>query len=148
MSTTNERTLEGGVEALLPHRGIMLRLDALASWDEEGAQGRFLVKATDPFVEDGVLAPEAVIETLAQTVAAWQGALALAQGQTPALGFLTGMEALVFSGRARVGDTITTNVRLERGFGAMKIQACEAHVDENTIAQGSLKFFLEAPSER
>ncbi|HAA54866.1 MAG TPA: hypothetical protein DCE42_08910 [Myxococcales bacterium] len=131
------------VESLLPHRATLLRLDALTSWSEEQVEGRFEVKEGDPFVRDGLLREEALIETLAQTVAAGQGYIGYKDGLEPSLGFLTGVEDFSYLATIPQGATIATKATLDAAKGPMRIMLCEAHVDGQIVAKGLLKFFLQ-----
>ncbi len=127
----------------LPHRGIMLRLDLLEFYGDGELGGRFEVREGDPFLEGEFLSDEAIIETLAQTVAAGQGWEARQRGEEVPIGYLTGIEKFFFEGRARLGEVIQTKVKTKAVVGAMRFVECRAFVGDRLLGEGILKFYVK-----
>lgn len=80
------------VERLVPHRGAMLWLSRVVHVDDDGADADAIVDEDHPLADpdtDG-LPGWAGLEYMAQTIAAWAGARALARGEPARPGFLLG----------------------------------------------------------
>jgi len=83
--------IDAPVDRFVPHRGAMLLLDAVTAADDASIETRLTVR------NDGLLAtvegvPALVgVEYMAQTVAAFAGARALARGEPIQLGLLLGV---------------------------------------------------------
>ncbi|MCW2268634.1 hypothetical protein D3C77_29660 [compost metagenome] len=76
---------------LLPHAGDMILIDAVESFDEEQVQTRLTVRPGGLFNRlDGSLPAWVGIELMAQSIAAFAGCRARAQGKPAGLGFLLG----------------------------------------------------------
>jgi predicted hotdog family 3-hydroxylacyl-ACP dehydratase len=131
------------VERLLPHRATMLRLDGLTMCSDKEVKGYFVVKEGDPFVRHGYLREEAIVETLAQTVAAGQGLPVYEGGGETSLGYLTGVENFTYHRRVVLGDKIDTVVSLIAATGPLRVMGCRAFCGEECVASGMLKFYTE-----
>jgi len=132
------------ITALLPHRGIMLRLDTLLAASEERAEGRFVIRPDDPFLCDGILSQEALIETAAQTVAASQGWRALCEGQPPPQGMLIGLEDFAFHRPVVAGDQLHVTATRSLQKAALHIAHCVITEERSgaLVAGGTLKFYV------
>ena len=130
------------VEKLIPHRGLMVRLDRLLSWTPDEVAGEFTIKEGDPFLREGMLREASIVESIAQTVAAGQGYTSYQQGGTPPLGFLTGIEDFAYLRPVHAGDTLTLWAKVQSTTGPLRITESKAKVGEELVAQGTLKFFL------
>lgn len=65
----------------MPHRPPMLLVDAAIAWDEETLTCVRTVAADDPFLDSGALPAIAVLESLAQAIAAQRGLIGVARGE-------------------------------------------------------------------
>lgn len=131
------------VTELLPHRGLMLRLDALTGCADGAWSGRFAITPDDPFLEeDGTLAQEALIESAAQTIAAAQGWAAREVGKPPPEGMLIGMQSFVFHRAVRPGETVVIDACRDMQKSSLLIAKCLLSVGEDVIAEGLLKFYV------
>ena len=130
------------IELLVPHRRTMLRLDILTNYNKTSSEGFFVVKDGDPFVRDGYLREESIIETLAQTVAAGQGYPAAQAGKSLGIGYLTGVESVKYYRKIMVGEKIETKVKLLSATGPLRLMQCHAFSKGELLVEGILKFYV------
>lgn len=80
------------IEAALvvPHSSRMLLIDTVTGADENSLSATARVRSDSPLVHDGVLGSWAVIEYMAQAIAAFEGCRARERGDKPKVGFLIG----------------------------------------------------------
>lgn len=127
--------------ALVPHRPPALLLERVLAADEAGAAAELLVRE-GPWVRGGALAPEALVEALAQTAAAFAGAQA---NREPRAGLLAGFSRFEFPTPARPGDRVRLEVRLEKVLGELAAFEGRASVEGRLVARGELRVAYVAP---
>jgi predicted hotdog family 3-hydroxylacyl-ACP dehydratase len=88
MSAADPITPFPPVAELIPQRPPMLLLDAVTAASEAAITCTALVRAESPLVREGRAHAAAVLEYMAQTIAALAGLRARALGQPPALGLI------------------------------------------------------------
>ncbi len=132
---------------LIPHRGRMCLLDRVVSvaGGEMVAEGA--VRADNPFLRDGVLAPAALVEYMAQAMAAlvsWRHG-----DPVPKMGYLVGARNVVFQPvPVRSGQTLRAIVREEAVLGDFAAFDGVVSLEGAVVCQGNLKVFRvqEEPS--
>jgi 3-hydroxyacyl-[acyl-carrier-protein] dehydratase len=125
----------------LPHGRPFLLIDRVVEID--GHRGVFvkLVSAADPCTApDGTLPAAYVLEALAQAGGALLGSTA---SETPAAGYLAGVEGFEMRSPARVGDELRVEVELVRVFAAATLFRGQARVGSRVVADG--RFTLALP---
>jgi predicted hotdog family 3-hydroxylacyl-ACP dehydratase len=78
------------IEEVLPHRGIMLLVERVVTWDAEHAAVAATARRDAWYAEDGVMPSWIGIELMAQAIAAHVGLIARSQGRPPQRGVLLG----------------------------------------------------------
>lgn len=132
------------IEEILPHRGTMLLLDAVRSWDAESATVTASVKADAWYSEaDGTMPSWIGIELMAQAIAAHVGLSARARREPPRQGVLLGTRAYqVIMPRFPSGATLTVIANLafrdDSGLGAYD---CRIAIGGQDIATATIKVF-------
>ncbi len=134
------------LDALLPHRPPARLIERVVAADELGATAELSVRE-GPWLRCGVLAPEALIEALAQTAAVYASvrARALASTSSPPAGHLAGIANFAFEAPARPGDLVVLAVKLERTFGQLVAFGARAYTRGRDVARGELRVALTAP---
>ena len=131
------------VEKLLPHRAPMLWIEQLTNCTETEAVAVANFKAGDFAVANGSVLETALVECVAQTVAAAQGERARRAGKTG--GSISGMLAAVTDFRiaasAPVGKPLQIQVRELKRFGPMLLVSGEITCDRQLIASGQLSLY-------
>lgn len=132
------------IEDILPHRGTMLLLDSVQSWDIGSATANASVNPRAWYADAGGEMPSWVgIELMAQTIAAHVGLSARARGEPIRQGALLGTRAY----QARISCfpsgaalTVTANVafRDDTGLGAYD---CGIALNGQDVATATIKVF-------
>lgn len=104
----------------MPHRPPMLLVDAAIAWDEETLTCVRTVAADDPFLDSGALPAIAVLESLAQAIAAQRGLIGVARGEPVRPGVLVGCrDVTLHVDTVSVGETLSLVVTPRGAFGAI-----------------------------
>jgi predicted hotdog family 3-hydroxylacyl-ACP dehydratase len=133
-------------EEIIPHRPPILMLRAWDRIDATGAVAKQLFQAGDYAVEGDRVAESALIECMAQAVAAVPGFAALHQGRPPAQGMLVGVEDFEVFAPAIAGRELDIVVKITRTLGPFALAEGSISQDGKTVAQGCLKLFIEDDS--
>jgi predicted hotdog family 3-hydroxylacyl-ACP dehydratase len=144
-STETEQPEDVAITELLPHRPPMLRVDRILYVDDVCARARYTVQPDDPFLEEGRVMPEMLIETIAQTVAGVQGWIARQKGEPMPQGMLVGLQEVAFFEDVVPGDELRIYVEKEVERSSLLIVRCWLSCGERSIIEGVLKFYVGAP---
>lgn len=128
---------------LIPHRPPMVLVDDVPVWGPERIEATRTVREGDPFVENGELGDAALIECLAQTIAAGDAQHARDKGGRVIKGFLTGLTNLKFHSRAKVGETITLEADCQKRMDGMGLFKAIARVGQRLLAEGTFKLYVD-----
>lgn len=133
-------------EEIIPHRPPILMLRSLHQIDGTGAVAKQLFQMGDYAVEGERVAESALIECLAQAVAAIPGFAAMHQGRSPAQGMLVGLEDFEIFAPAMAGHELEIVVKITRSLGPFSLAEGSISQDGETVARGCLKLYLEDDS--
>ena len=134
--------MSGNPLRVLPHRAPMVMID---SFEVESPDRARAVKtfapgsycAGGPVVDQGAL-----IECIAQTVAALYGSRVASAGGPPPAGMLVGVNDFGFHGVARVGVPLEIAVEVTRRLPPFCLASGSVHQAGNLIASGGMKFHI------
>jgi predicted hotdog family 3-hydroxylacyl-ACP dehydratase len=126
------------LDGLIPHAGHSLLLERVLPGDETLARAELVVRE-GPWLRAGALAPEALVEALAQTAAAFAALEARRRGVAATGGVLAAVSHFAFPARATPGETVTLEVRLETVLGPLAAFEGRASVGEREVARGELR---------
>lgn len=115
-------------------------IDRLTQVDDVNTQALFTVTDNNLFVTDGVLAAEALIESMAQTCAARLGFLNSLKGMDdPTIGYIGAVKNYNIVRRPRVGETVTINVDIVGQVFNMFLTEATATIGNEVVATAQLK---------
>ena|ERR1700761_554562 len=141
---STEELLQQPIEAIIPHRGTMLLLDAVTTFDDETLSARATVHADAWYADaDGAMPAWIGIELMAQAIAAHVALLAMRAGGHARPGVLLGSRSYralqgVFARGARLSIHATELLRSEEGHGAYE---CTIHHGDVACAEAVIKVF-------
>jgi predicted hotdog family 3-hydroxylacyl-ACP dehydratase len=115
----------------IPHRAPVVLVERVVSRDATQATAEMTVR--EPWLRDGALAPEALVEALAQTCAVY------AQTDVARQGVLAKLNDFTFPARAREGERVTLVVRLQTRVGPLAAFESSAQVGDRIVARGELR---------
>lgn len=135
--------MSASLENLMPHRPPMCWIDALTDCTETTASATACFGADHFAVDDGVACETALVECVAQTVAAALGHRAHACGDDdrPNHGVLAAVTGFHIRARPPIGKTLAIEVRELKRFGPMLLVAGTVSCEGQVIAAGELSLY-------
>jgi predicted hotdog family 3-hydroxylacyl-ACP dehydratase len=139
-----EALLQQPIEAIIPHRGTMLLLDAVTAFDDATLSARATVHADAWYADaDGAMPAWIGIELMAQAIAAHVALLAMRAGGQARPGVLLGSRSYrplqpSFPRGAQLSVSATELLRSEEGHGAYE---CVIHHGDVVCAEAVIKVF-------
>ena len=132
------------IQTLLPHRPPMVMVDRLVCADEKSAETVLDIRQDNIFVENGALQPYALMEVMAQTCAAQLGYTDkyILGHEGVKIGYIGSVKKMQIEAAPRVGETLTTRVRITEDFGDMRMVAAECFMEDRPIATAELVITL------
>jgi predicted hotdog family 3-hydroxylacyl-ACP dehydratase len=131
------------IENLLPHRAPMRWIEALTGCTETTAVATATFRAGDFAVADGAPLETALVECVAQTVAAALGQRAQTSGQPakPGNGMLVAVSNFKIHARPPLAKTLRIEVRELKRLGLMLMISGTISCDAQIIATGELTLY-------
>jgi predicted hotdog family 3-hydroxylacyl-ACP dehydratase len=131
------------LENLVPHRPPMLWVEALTRCTDTEATAIARFGEGDFAVGNGTVLETALVECMAQTVAAAQGARANRSGKAGAKigGMLAAVTDFRIQARAPIGKALQIDIRELKRFGPMLLVSGEVTCEGQSIASGQLSLY-------
>jgi predicted hotdog family 3-hydroxylacyl-ACP dehydratase len=131
------------IEELIPHRAPMRWIDALTECTDSTARATAHFNADHFATASRVVAEVALIECMAQTVAAAQGYRAQTRGDSPRTsgGMLAAVSNFQIHSSPLTEKLLTIEVREVKRFGPMLLVAGEISCQGKRIASGDLTLY-------
>ncbi len=130
------------VDEILLHRPPMRFIERLLECSERSAMAETTFAEDGYGVDDGRVSEPALLECMAQTMAAHQGQRAREQGIEPAPGMLVGVKDVHFLQPAASGLRLEIRVDITHKVGSFYLAYCRVLQDSVEVASGTLKFFV------
>lgn len=128
---------------LIPHKAPMVLIDAVTEYGPARIRATRAVRAGDPFVSEAGLDDSALLEVIAQTIAAGDAMYAQSKGGKVQRGYLTGLTGVAIHGRAAVGETIEVTGDCLKRMDGMGLFEAEARVGDRLLVKGRFKLFVD-----
>ena len=137
------RVDEMHVEEMVPHRSTMLWLDKVLNVDDESVTAQAHITQANFLLRDGALPVWTGVEFMAQTIAAWSGYQAKAEGRPISIGFLLGTRR--FEARCqqfKLGETLRIEARKELiAENGLAMFDCRILVNNQCVANAKLSVY-------
>lgn len=138
------------VAPLLPHSGKMVLIDQILAYDQHSIITESRADEGHIFAENGKLPVWALIEIMAQSIAALGGALAYDAGEDVRLGFLLGSRRFCLYTQAlalpvKLRTQVRESIKDANGFG---VYDCCLYAGETLIAKAALNVFCPPEDEK
>jgi predicted hotdog family 3-hydroxylacyl-ACP dehydratase len=133
------------IEKLIPHRAPMRFIDALVECAETVAVATVCFRADSFAVANGLVLETALVECVAQTVAAALGQRAKISSESDsgiaAKGMLVSVSNFKIQSRPPAGKQLRIEIRELKRLGLMLRISSEVFCDEKSIASGELTLY-------
>lgn len=129
-------------EINIPQKPPMVMVDRIVDIVDKETVTVFRIMEDNIFIENGELTEAGMIENMAQTAAAGNGAKpGISQGEPP-MGFIGGIRSLKIRKFPKIGEEIRTQVKVLHEVLDATIAQGEIFLDHQLIAECELKIFL------
>ena len=137
MLLTKEETAK-----IIPQKVPFVMIDSLVAVDDKTFTSNFIAQENNLFSKDGKLYEPALIENIAQTVAAGFSFVDRQKGGEPKVGFIGGISKLKIHHLPNVGDEITTKVSLQHQFENIYLIKGENFVGNTPLVECEMKIVV------
>lgn len=128
---------------LIPQRPPFVMIDALCHFDQTRTVTRFEVRKDNIFVDDGELSASGLTENIAQTCAANMGYINIyIYKKTVKLGFIGAIKDLEIIRRPKVGEVLTTTIKVIEEVFSMSLVEAEVRSSGELLVSASMKIAL------
>ncbi len=127
---------------LLPQRPPFVMVDSVVDYEPGCTSTLFTVREDCIFVEDGHLAACGLVENVAQTCAVRMGYMNLIDKEHVKLGFIGAVKDMFFLRLPKVGETLTTSIRVREEVFKMTLVDAEMRSGDEVIARAEMKIAL------
>lgn len=136
--------MSAAIESLLPHRAPMRFIDALLECTDETATATACFAEKPSAVEKGEVLEGALVECVAQTVAAKLGSQSKKAGVTSpggASGMLVAVSNFKIMMRPAAKETLKIDIRIRKRLGPMILVSANISCNGQIVAQGDLSLY-------
>jgi predicted hotdog family 3-hydroxylacyl-ACP dehydratase len=137
MSTTPANIL-----SLIPQRAPFVMVDEIIYSGETITRSKFIVKADNIFLENGLLKEPGLVENIAQTAAARAGYISQQENKPIRLGYIGAITNLVVTGFPKINDEIFTEITIENQIFDVSLISGKISCDNMILAQCEMKIFI------
>jgi predicted hotdog family 3-hydroxylacyl-ACP dehydratase len=135
------------IEELIRHRGPMLLIDRLTEASERHAVAEVRISERSSFYRAGKGVPAYVgLEYMAQTVAAYDGALRAVTGEPPAVGFLLGTRRYA-ADRDYFAEGALLSIRVEMVFSENGMASFDCSISADGVSSVTATLSVYRPED-
>jgi predicted hotdog family 3-hydroxylacyl-ACP dehydratase len=131
--------------AFIPQRAPFVMVDEILLSSELSTQSKFLVRADNIFVENGLLKEPGLVENIAQTAAARAGYISHMESKPVSVGYIGAIKNLKIMAFPKVGDEIITEITIENQIFNVTLISGKIMCDEQLLAHCQMKIFINQP---
>jgi predicted hotdog family 3-hydroxylacyl-ACP dehydratase len=131
--------------SFIPQRAPFVMVDEIIYSDETTTRTKFLIKEDNIFVVDGFLKEPALIENIAQAVAAMEGRISQMENKPGRLGYIAAIKNLVIAGFPKINEEIITEIKIENQVFDVILITGKIFCREIIIAHCEMKIFISSP---
>jgi len=131
------------ITEIIPQQAPFVMVDNLVSADETGFKSTFKVEENNLYLKDGKLQEPALIENIAQTVAAGFGFVDKQAGGKPKIGFIGGISKLNIHALPTLNKTIETTVTHLHQFENIYLIKGENFCDGELLVTCEMKIVVQ-----
>jgi len=132
----------GDIQSFIPQRPPFVMVDHLFTFTETTARGGFRIKADNIFLENGEFKEPGLLESIAQTAAAWAGYISNKENKPVAIGYIGSVKNLEIYSFPKIGDELITEITIENQIFDVTIISGTISCNEKILAQCKIKIFI------
>jgi predicted hotdog family 3-hydroxylacyl-ACP dehydratase len=128
--------------SFIPQRPPFVMVDEIIDSGETITRSKFLIKAGNIFVENGMMKEPGLVENIAQTAAARAGYISQKENKPVSLGYIGSIRNLQITGFPKVNEEIITEIKIENQIFDVSIISGKISCNETILAQCEMKIFI------
>ena len=121
----------------------MVLIDTVTEYGPDRICARRTIREGEPFVGPDGLDDAALLEVIAQTIAAGDALHARSKGGAVKRGYLTGLTGVKVLARAAIGETIEVQADCLKRMDGMGLFDARAEVGCKLLAEGRFKLYVD-----
>lgn len=128
---------------IIPQKVPFVMVDSLLAVDDKSFTSTFIAEENNIFSKNGKLQEPALIENIAQTVAAGFSYIGQQEGGEPKIGFIGAISKLKIHQLPSIGEEITTTVTQQHKFENIHLIRGENYVGNNLLVECEMKIVVQ-----
>ncbi len=128
--------------SLIPHRSPFVQVGKLISASEDHFVTEFEIPEGNLLTRDGIFQESGLLENMAQSAALGFGFNGMKNGQEPKIGYIGAISRVNVLGLPRVGDRITTHVRVTHRLEPVVMIRGEVYHEDRKLLEGEIKLVI------
>jgi len=130
------------ITSLIPQRPPFVMVDRVLSCDLSEAVTEFTVREDNIFLDDGLLSPAGIIESMAQSCAARMGCVNRMHGEAVKIGFIGDIRNCQIIRQPRCQEVLTTHVNIIEDVFNLTLANVTVNAGDEVIATARIKIAL------
>lgn len=130
------------ITSLIPQRPPFVMVDRVLSCDLSEAVTEFTVREDNIFLDDGLLSPAGIIESMAQSCAARMGCVNRMHGEAVKIGFIGDIRNCQIIRQPRCQEVLTTHVNIIEDVFNLTLANVTVNAGDEIIATARIKIAL------
>ncbi|HCW09196.1 MAG TPA: 3-hydroxyacyl-ACP dehydratase [Cytophagales bacterium] len=131
------------ITSYIPQQSPFVMIDQLIEADINHAKSEFTIESKNPLLEDHFFSESGMIENMAQTAAAQVGYFAKKQNIPVPIGYIASVKDIRIFNRPKVGDTLTTIIRVTNQVMDVTLCAGEVWLRNELLCTCELRIFIK-----
>jgi predicted hotdog family 3-hydroxylacyl-ACP dehydratase len=136
------------IHKYIPQRSPMIMVDELLECNTEHYLSQFSPSSENIFITDDFFNESGLVENMAQTAALGVGYFSVTNNESVPLGFIGGIKNLKIYKLPKTEETITTKITVLHKVLNATIAKAEVYIQEEKIAEGEYKIFINPLEEK
>jgi len=130
------------ITSLIPQRPPFVMVDRVLSCDLSEAVTEFTVREDNIFLDDGLLSPAGIIESMAQSCAARMGCVNRMHGEAVKIGFIGDIRNCQIIRQPRCQEVLSTHVNIIEDVFNLTLANVTVNAGDEVIATARIKIAL------
>jgi len=130
-------------EFIIPQKQPFVLISSLTKADESGCETQFTVPENHVLLNGNKLSPSGIMENIAQSCAAMMGFINSGKDEKPKIGFIGDIRGFSCSALPKVGETLTTEIKIENQVFDVTIIQGTVLLHNEQIASCKMKIFVK-----
>ena len=130
------------ITSLIPQRPPFVMVDYVEHCDMVDAVTKFTIQPDNIFLDDGLLSPSGIIESIAQSCAARMGCINRMRNESIKIGYIGDIRNCAIHRQPRLGEELTIHVHILEDVFHLTLAEVTMRAGEEVLATALIKIAL------